>query len=110
MAHQNLHMFQHDLLPSILMTLIDRKNVAVNLTTAQSLKLHIADDAGNKIVDDQDLTVVDAVKGIVRYDWKAPETATVGEFTAQVVVRFASGKPQTAGKFTVTIEESLYTP
>jgi hypothetical protein len=101
-------MFQKDLLPSIEMTLKDRRGLAVDLTDAQSVKLYIADDAGTKIVDAQDITVVDSEKGLCRYDWKNPETQTVGSFTAQVVVVFASGKPQTAGKFSLVIEQSLY--
>ena len=78
-------MKQNDTNPSLNATL-EQDSIPVDLSDESvTVKFHMGD------VVDAAAVVVDGVSGIVRYDWKAVDTATAGRFSAEFEVTYADG-------------------
>lgn len=84
-----------DRLPSLQTTLKDENGAAVNLTgTTVRFKMRAYGQSGTPKVD-QPATTVDAVGGIVRYDWALVDVDTSGWFEAEWEVTYADGRKAT---------------
>lgn len=106
MALPLIQVFQYDLLPILEFELRDHVGNPLNLTSVLYVRFYMG-VPGSLIINGSDLTITDPLKGKCEYAWKLPETDVVGEYTGEVVVTFADGRPQTAGQITVEIVESL---
>lgn len=78
---------QNDTSPSLEATLSDANLVPVNLTSA-TVMLHMKAIGGDVVLDEQ-MTVTDAVGGVVQYDWQAGDTATVGTYYVEFEVTYS---------------------
>lgn len=99
----------HDRLPSIQATL-SQGGVAIDLTTATSVKFIMVTTPGGAIIVNTAGVIVNASQGIVRYDWAAADTATPGNYTAEWEVTWPGPKKQTfptASYHTITILADL---
>lgn len=100
-----------DLEPGIEITLLDSTGAAVDLSVAESVKLRFATSAGVEVWV-RDVTIDDAVNGVVFYDWQDGDTDVAGYYLAQVVVTWTGSpvRPQTypaTGRIYVLIAEAL---
>lgn len=84
---------QNDTSPSMSATLTDASNNAINLTGA-SVQLHM-EDLGGTIKVDSACTITDATSGVVRYDWTASDTDTVGTYRVEFEVTYADSSIET---------------
>lgn len=85
---------QNDTGPAMLATLQDASGAAVNLTGA-SVRFHMRSVSGGNPVVDASATVVTAASGIVRYNWAAEDTDSVGTYQAEFEVTYADGSIET---------------
>jgi len=85
---------QNDTSPSVLATLQDANGDAVNLTGA-SIRFHMRVIGSAQTTVDAAATIVTAVSGIVRYDWIAADTDTVGSYQAEFEVTYADASVET---------------
>jgi len=85
---------QNDTSPDMLATLQDADGNAINLTAA-SVRFHMRPVGGGAIVVDQAATVVTALDGLVRYNWIADDTDTVGSYQAEFEVTYADASIET---------------
>jgi hypothetical protein len=112
MATQTFSIKQHDLLPDMVLTLLDNDE-AVDLTDALSARLMMRNVVAGLVVDapvailDQ---TVEANVGKVRYSWAAGDTDLNGVFNSEVEVLWPDDKPQTfpgGGYFQVKVVNDL---
>jgi hypothetical protein len=87
------YMKQNDTQPRMLATLQDGSGNAINLTSA-TVRFHMRTLAGN-LKTDASATIVTAVSGLVRYDWAAADTNTVGTYQAEFEVTYADNTVET---------------
>lgn len=87
------YMKQNDTQPRMLATLQDGDEVAINLTGA-SVRFHMRTLAGT-LKTDAAATIVTAASGIVRYDWAAADTDTVGTYQAEFEVTYPDATVET---------------
>ena len=83
---------------SIQATLLDPNDVAVNLTTATSVKFIMRPKGSRGAASpkvEAAAVIVNASAGIVRYDWQAADVDTVGTFNAEWEVIWPTVKPDT---------------
>jgi hypothetical protein len=85
---------QNDTSPAMLATLQDADGNAIELTSA-SVRFHMRPVGGGAIVVDQAATVVTALEGLVRYNWTAADTDTVGSYQAEFEVTYADASIET---------------
>jgi hypothetical protein len=78
---------QNDTSPSIQATLKDASGSAVDLSGA-TVKFHVKSVDGTLKVN-QTATLVDEDNGVVKYDWQAGDTDTVGTYYAEFQVSYA---------------------
>ncbi len=83
-----------DRLPSIRATL-STGGTAVDLSTATGVDFIMRADNANAPKVNSPAIVVDAVSGIVRYDWTVADTDAPGKYKAEWEVTWADGKRQT---------------
>lgn len=100
-------MYKKDLLPTLEVDLKDANDDCLDLTTVQSVTFAMGESSSNLIINHKPCEIVDAVHGLVRYNWEAGDTDIVGEFLGEIVVTFQNGKPESGGLFTVSIQDSL---
>lgn len=84
----------HDRLPSIQATLTSG-GVAVDLTTATSVKFIMTATSGGTPKVNAAAVVVTAASGIVRYDWVSADVDTPGTYNAEWQVTWPGPKQQT---------------
>lgn len=102
------YMKQNDTQPRLLATLQDGDGVAINLTSA-TVRFHMRTLAGT-LVTDRAAVVVTAASGIVRYDWEAADTATIGSYQAEFEVTYSDTTVETfpnAGYIRVEITDDI---
>ena len=85
---------QNDTSPAMLATLQDADGNAVDLTAA-SVRFHMRAIGSNQTTVDAAATIVTAASGIVRYDWDATDTDTVGSYQAEFEVTYADASIET---------------
>lgn len=84
---------QNDTSPSLLATLKDFSGNAINLTGA-SVRFHMKGLEGTVKVD-AEMTIQNATLGVVRYDWQAGDTDTVGTYYIEFEVTYSDGSIET---------------
>lgn len=85
---------QNDTGPAMLATLQDANGNAINLTGA-SVRFHMRSICGGNPVVDASATIVTPTSGIVRYNWVAADTDTVGTYQAEFEVTYADASIET---------------
>lgn len=99
---------QNDTSPSVLATLKDATDTAVNLTAA-SVRIHMRDVAGSLKIDSA-VEIINAQNGVIRYDWLAADTDTAGTYYVEFEVTYTDGAIETfpnTGKEVVIIQPEL---
>lgn len=84
---------QNDTFPALRTTIV-RAGSAVDLTGA-SISFHMRDMYTKTLIIDDPATIVDAVNGVVEYEWVPADTAVAGLYEAEFEVTFANGKVMT---------------
>lgn len=113
MATEKFYLKQHDLLPELIVTLLDG-DVAADLAGASSARLMVRNLSAGLIVDGamtvlQDEDDLAATKGKVKYVWQDGDTDLVGTFNAEVEVLFGA-RPETFpgnGYFQIVVGNDL---
>ena len=85
---------QNDTSPAILATLQDADGNAVNVTGA-TVRFHMRAVGSTTVVVDEAATIVTALDGLVRYDWQAADTDTIGPYQAEFEVTYADSSVET---------------
>lgn len=85
---------QNDTSPAMLATLQDANGGAISLNAA-SVRFHMRTIGGASTVVDAAATIVSAGSGIVRYDWDAADTASIGSYQAEFEVTYADASVET---------------
>lgn len=85
---------QNDTGPAMLATLQDANGNAINLMGA-TVRFHMRAIGGNQVKVDEPATLVTPLSGIVRYNWVAADTDTVGTYQAEFEVTYADASIET---------------
>ena len=85
---------QNDTSPAMLATLQDANGDAINLTAA-TVRFHMRAVGSSQVVVDQAAVVVTPLEGLVRYDWAADDTDTIGSYQAEFEVTYADSSIET---------------
>lgn len=85
---------QNDTSPAMLATLQDADGNAVNVTGA-TVRFHMRAVGSTTIVVDEAATIVTDLDGLVRYDWQAADTDTIGSYQAEFEVTYSDGSVET---------------
>ena len=85
---------QNDTSPAMQATLQDADGNAVDLTGA-TVRFHMRAIGGTTVVVDAAATVVTAASGIVKYEWDAADTDTIGSYQAEFEVTYADSSVET---------------
>ena len=85
---------QNDTSPAMLATLQDADGNAINLTAA-SVRFHMRPIGGGQVVVDAAATIVTPLEGLVRYNWIAADTVTIGSYQAEFEVTYADANIET---------------
>lgn len=96
-----------DTAPALVITCLD-DNVAVDLTTATSMRLVGTRDGGTTIAIDA--AVTGNAQGVVTYDLDAADTETTGTLRLEVEVTWPDGRKQSfpaSGYLTLRVEPDL---
>ncbi|MBT4995828.1 MAG: hypothetical protein HOM88_05090 [Hellea sp.] len=86
---------QNDTAPSIEAVLTDATGRARSMTNASAIKFHMTSEGGTSIVTDGLGAVVNASKGIVKYDWQPGDTANTGIHSAEFQIDYTNGTSET---------------
>lgn len=85
---------QNDTSPAMQATLQDADGNAINVTGA-SVRFHMRAVGSTQTVVDAAATIVTALSGIVKYEWDAADTDTVGSYQAEFEVTYADASVET---------------
>lgn len=85
---------QNDTSPAMLATLQDADGNAVNVN-AGSVRFHMRAIGSTTVIVDAAATIVDGVNGLVRYNWDATDTDTIGSYQAEFEVTYSDGTIET---------------
>ena len=85
---------RNDTSPSMLATLQDASGNAIDITAA-SVRFHLRPIGSQTVTVDEAATIVTAIDGLVRYDWLAADTATIGSYQAEFEVTYADSTVET---------------
>lgn len=85
---------QNDTSPALLATLQDADGNAVNVTGG-SIRFHMRQIGSTAVVVDAAAVIVTGIDGIVRYDWQAADTATIGSYQAEFEVTYNDASIET---------------
>lgn len=85
---------QNDTSPYMLATLKDANEVAVDISDA-TVRFHMRPIGSTTVTVDAAAVIVDEDNGIVRYEWDAADTATVGSYQAEFEVTYIEGDIET---------------
>ena len=85
---------QNDTSPAIQATLKDTDGNAVNLLGA-TVRFHMRKQGATTAKVDAAATIVSAASGIVRYNWTAANTDTVGTYNAEFEVTYTDNTVET---------------
>lgn len=94
--------------PSLEATLQQATGAPIPLHGVTQVKFLMKDENTLKI--DSPVTIIDAARGLVKYDWAAEDTDTVGNYQAEFEITFSDGKKMTVpnnGYIVVVILEDL---
>jgi hypothetical protein len=89
---------QGDRIPVIQEYLRNADGTAIILT-GSTVEFHMRDGTGAIIINVA-ASIIDAINGLVEYDWAAPDTATAGTFYREWEVNLPSGKTVTTPNYT----------
>lgn len=84
---------RNDTSPAIRSTLLDGSGTVILLTGA-SVKFLMKDKAGNIIVNAA-AVIIDAINGVVEYQWIGADTAVLGFYKAEFEVTYSDGTVET---------------
>jgi hypothetical protein len=99
---------QNDTAPVIQGTAKTRAGAVIDITGA-TIRFHMNDSTGTNKVDAAG-SVVDGPNGVMKYEWSAADTDTVGTFDGEFEVTYADSKIETFpndGHITVVITDDL---
>jgi hypothetical protein len=99
---------QNDTSPSLQATLKGSSGSAINLSGA-SVSFHMK-PLGGDIKVDSPMSVTDASEGVVRYDWGASDTDTVGTYFVEFEVTYSDNSVETfpnSGNLVVNVVRQL---
>lgn len=85
---------QNDTSPAMLATLQDGDGNAINIQGA-SVRFHMRQIGRSDIVVDAPAVIVTPIEGLVRYDWGAADTDTVGSYQAEFEVTYNDASIET---------------
>jgi len=85
---------QNDTSPSMLATLKNADGNAVDISGG-TVRFHLRQVGADSALVDSAAVIVDGVGGIVRYDWLASDTVSVGSYQAEFEVTYSSGAIET---------------
>ena len=85
---------QNDTSPAMLATLQDASGNAINITGA-SVRFHMRKIGRTELIVDADVAIVTEESGLVRYDWDAADTDTIGSYQAEFEVTYADASIET---------------
>jgi hypothetical protein len=107
----NFYIKRGDRLKSLRVTMLDGAT-PIDLTTATVVfRMQLRDRSSSVFVDNA--TVIDAVNGVVEYQWAAGTTDAAGSYDAEFEATFASGKTETypkVGYIQLEIDGDLQAP
>lgn len=112
MTADPFHIGEGDLSPSITRTLIGDDGQPVDLSGC-TVTFNMATGVNSSVVQiAADAVIVDAVAGIVRYDWQGNNTGAAGAYVADFLITLPSGKTQRVpneaeNKIPVYVEKSI---
>ena len=90
-----------DLVPAITATLMQAVGtaaaVAIDLTSASSIKFAMRNTSDNTIKVDAAATIVSAAAGTVKYQWAGTDTDTAGSYQAEWQIVWPAGKQTVPG-------------
>ena len=101
---------QNDPAPAIEAVLTDARGRARTMANALAIKFHMSTEQGTSIITNGAGAVVNATKGIVKYDWQAGDTANTGMHNAEFEVEYINGTSETfpnTGYIKVIIKDEL---
>lgn len=84
---------QNDTSPALQATLQDYAGTAINLVGA-TVRFHMKSLDGSIVVD-APMTITNAAGGVVRYNWQAADTDTVGTYYAEFEATYSDASIET---------------
>jgi len=85
---------QNDSSPAMLATLQDAGGDAVSVNGG-SVRFHMRPIGSTQVTIDQAAVIVTPLSGLVRYNWQAGDTATVGSYQVEFEVTYADATVET---------------
>ena len=86
------------------------KNGVVDLTPSSSVLLYVRSRSGDVLINGKSMTVVNAGKGEVKYEWEKEDVLVPGVYGYEIVVVWFNGKKTTfpnSGLNNLVIENSV---